>query len=182
MNDATRSSRRQLLRMGAAVSGALVARHESALAAENMPGQLGIRGIHGRLRRVQRVAGTVVRHARRLDLAGQLAGGLAGAHHPDHGELHMAAVAGHESYVLLTVEGAWLATKGYADDMHFPGMPALRGLMDEFLDNGGTIWACGACTKPRDITEDHLIAGASIIGAAKVVEEIAAGAQNVTFA
>ncbi|MDT7551959.1 MAG: hypothetical protein QOI16_495, partial [Pseudonocardiales bacterium] len=46
----------------------------------------------------------------------------------------------------------------------------------------GTIWACGACTKPRDITEDHLIAGASIIGAAKVVEEIAAGAQNITFA
>ena len=77
--------------------------------------------------------------------------------------------------MLLTVEGAWLATKGYADDMHFPGMPALRGLMDEFIDNGGTIWACGACTKPRDITEDHLIAGASIIGAAKVVEEIAGG-------
>jgi predicted peroxiredoxin len=66
--------------------------------------------------------------------------------------------------------------------MHFPGMPALRGLMDEFIDNGGTIWACGACTKPRDITEDHLISGASIIGAAKVVEEIAAGAQNITFA
>jgi uncharacterized protein len=95
---------------------------------------------------------------------------------------NVAAVSGQEAYVLLTVEGAWLATKGYADDMHFAGMPALRGLMDEFLDNGGTIWACGACTKPRDITEDHLIAGANIIGAAKVVEEIAAGAQNITFA
>src|SRR5689334_7135180 len=42
MNDATRSSRRQLLRMGAALSGALVAKHESALAAENTPGKLGI--------------------------------------------------------------------------------------------------------------------------------------------
>ncbi len=42
MNDATRSSRRHLLRMGAALSGALVARHESGLAAENTPGQLGI--------------------------------------------------------------------------------------------------------------------------------------------
>jgi uncharacterized protein len=95
---------------------------------------------------------------------------------------NVAAVAGQEAYILLTVEGAWLATKGYTDGMHFPGMPPLRELMTEFLDNGGVIWACGACTKPRDITEDHLIAGASIIGAAKVVEEIAAGAQNITFA
>jgi sulfane dehydrogenase subunit SoxC len=42
MNNSERSSRRQLLRMGAALSGALVAKHESALAAENTPGQLGI--------------------------------------------------------------------------------------------------------------------------------------------
>ena len=42
MNNSKPSSRRQLLRMGAALSGALVARHESALAAENTPGQLGI--------------------------------------------------------------------------------------------------------------------------------------------
>jgi predicted peroxiredoxin len=74
------------------------------------------------------------------------------------------------------------STADVADDMHFPSMPAPRGLMDEFIDNGGTIWACGACTKPREITEDHLIPGAAIIAAARVVEEIAAGAQNITFA
>lgn len=95
---------------------------------------------------------------------------------------NVAATAGQEAYVLLTVEGAWLATKGYADDMHFEGMPPLHPLMKEFLDNGGTIWACGACTKPRGITEDHLVEGAAIVGAAKVVEEIAGGAQNITFA
>lgn len=95
---------------------------------------------------------------------------------------NVAAVAGQEAYLLLTVEGAWLATTGYADDMHVEGMPALRPLMDEFLDNGGVIWACGACTKPRGITEEHLIKGAQIVGAARVVEEIANGAQNITFA
>jgi len=42
MHNSERSSRRQLLRMGAALSGALVAKHESALAAENTPSQLGI--------------------------------------------------------------------------------------------------------------------------------------------
>ena len=34
--------------------------------------------------------------------------------------------------------------------------------MTSFLGNGGQIWACGACTKPRGITEDHLIPGARI--------------------
>jgi sulfane dehydrogenase subunit SoxC len=42
MQNSKRSSRRQLLRMGAVLSGALVAKHESALAAESTPGQLGI--------------------------------------------------------------------------------------------------------------------------------------------
>jgi uncharacterized protein len=95
---------------------------------------------------------------------------------------NVAATAGQEAYVFLTVEGAWLATKGYVDNVHFEGMPALRPLMDEFVDNGGVIWACGACTKPRGITEDHLVGGASIVGAAKLVEEIAGGAQNITVA
>ena len=95
---------------------------------------------------------------------------------------NVAAVAGQEAYVLLTVEGAWVATKGYADDLHFEGMPALRPLIEEFIDNGGTIWVCGACAKPRGITEDDLVKGSQIVGAAKVVEELANGAQNITFA
>lgn len=95
---------------------------------------------------------------------------------------NVAAVAGQEAIVLLTVEGAWLATNGYADDIAVADMPALRPLMEEFIDNGGVVWACGACTKPRGITEEHLVKGAQIIGAARVVEEIANGAQHITFA
>lgn len=95
---------------------------------------------------------------------------------------NVAAVSGQEAYVLLTIEGAWLATNGYADDIHFEGMPELRPLIEEFVDNGGTVWACGACTKPRGITEDQLIKGAQIVGAAMVVEEISKGAQTVSFA
>lgn len=95
---------------------------------------------------------------------------------------NVAAVAGQEACVLLTVEGVWLATTGYADDIHFEGMPELKPLIEEFVGNGGTVWACGACTKPRDITEDQLVKGAQIVGAAKVVEEIALGARHITFA
>ena len=41
MKDSKRSSRRQLLRIGAAVGGGLLAQREQALAEENTPGQLG---------------------------------------------------------------------------------------------------------------------------------------------
>ncbi len=83
--------------------------------------------------------------------------------------------------VLLTIEGVWLATRGYADDIHKEGFQPLRDIMDSFVSNGGEIWACGACTKPRGITEEHLIPGAKIVTAATVVEAMARGAATLGF-
>ena len=88
---------------------------------------------------------------------------------------NVAASADQEAIVLLTIEGVWLATKGYADDIHHEGMPPLREVLASLLANGGEIWACGACTKPRGITEEDLIEGARIISAADVVAELASG-------
>ena len=88
---------------------------------------------------------------------------------------NVAASADQEAIVLLTIEGVWLATKGYADDIHHEGMPPLREVLGSLLANGGEIWACGACTKPRGITEEHLIEGARIISAVDFVAELASG-------
>lgn len=88
---------------------------------------------------------------------------------------NVAASADQEAIVLLTIEGVWLATKGYADDIHHEGMPPLREVLASLLANGGQIWACGACTKPRGITEEHLIEGARIISAVDFVAELASG-------
>ncbi len=63
-----------------------------------------------------------------------------------------------------------------------PGLPPLSELYDEFVGNGGQVWLCGACTKPRGITDDHLAKGATIVGAAKIIEELVAGAKAVSFA
>ena len=41
-----------------------------------------------------------------------------------------------------------------------PGLPALNDLYVEFVDNGGQVWLCGACTKPRGITEERVAKGA----------------------
>lgn len=95
---------------------------------------------------------------------------------------NIAATAGQQAVVLCTVEAVWLGTAGGADGIAHPGLPVLSDLYQQFVDNGGQIWLCGACTKPRGIGEAHLRKGSVIVGAAKVVEEVAGGARTVAFA
>lgn len=94
---------------------------------------------------------------------------------------NVAASADQDTVVLLTIEGVWLATRGYADEIYKEGFQPLKEIISSFLANGGQIWACGACTKPRGITEADLIAGARIVTAANVVERLAAGAASLGF-
>ena len=95
---------------------------------------------------------------------------------------NIAATAGQEAVVLCTIDAVWLGTEGGTDAVASPGLPALRDLYLEFVENGGQVWLCGACTKPRGITEENVAKGASIVGAAKVVEEVVAGARTIAFA
>jgi predicted peroxiredoxin len=94
---------------------------------------------------------------------------------------NVAATADQEAVVLLSIEGVCLATKGYADDIEKPGFPPLREVLASFVGNGGKIWACGTCTKPRGITEADLIDGAKLVTAAHVVEYMANGAATLSF-
>ena len=95
---------------------------------------------------------------------------------------NIAAAAGQDSVVLCTIEAVWLGTEGGTDGVAQPGLPVLGDLYAEFIDNGGQVWLCGACAKPRGITEEQLAKGSIIVGAAKVVEEVVAGAKTVAFA
>ena len=109
-----------------------------------------------------------------------------GKDHPERATLpfivaNVAASADRPAIVLLTIEGVWIATKGYAEGIHKEGFQPLREIIDSFLANGGQIWACGACTKPRGITDEHLIPGAKIVTAAMVVEAMINGASALAF-
>ncbi len=95
---------------------------------------------------------------------------------------NVAATAGQEALVVCTIEAVWLGTEGGTAGVQAPGLPALSELYDEFVANGGQVWLCGACTKPRGITDEQLAKGATIVGAAKVVEEVVNGAKTVAFA
>lgn len=83
--------------------------------------------------------------------------------------------------MLLTVDGVWLATRGYTDGLQANGFAPLSELLGSFIKNGGTLWVCGACSKPRNISPDDLVAGAQMVGAATAVEALVNGAQSLSF-
>ena len=95
---------------------------------------------------------------------------------------NVGAMAGQETAVLCTIEGVWIGTKGGADEISKDGFPALPELYAEYIGNGGEVWLCGTCTRPREISDDQLREGAKIVGAAKVIEEVVAGAKTITYA
>ena len=94
---------------------------------------------------------------------------------------NVAAASGQEAVVVLTIEGAWLCKRGYADTVELDGYPKLAELLPAFVAAGGEIWGCSACTTPRGITEDDLVDGARIVGAAAIVAAVAEGAVPVAL-
>ena len=93
---------------------------------------------------------------------------------------NVAVTADKPATIFLTVEGVRLATKGYAEGVNKEGFTPLQDIMNSFVANGGKIWCCGACTKPRGITDADLIEGAKIVTAANLVEELLNGAISCT--
>jgi hypothetical protein len=53
--------------------------------------------------------------------------------------------------------------------------------MKGFVSNGGEVWACQSCTKPRGIVEEQLAPGARIAAAMQAVEFLSSGAASLTF-
>ena len=94
---------------------------------------------------------------------------------------NVAASADQEVVVLLTIEGVRIATQGYADGITKEGFQPLKDVVQSFVANGGKIWACGTCAKPRGIGPSDLIGGAQIVTAANVVEWLATGAASISF-
>lgn len=93
-----------------------------------------------------------------------------------------AAVASEQqTVVFLSTEAVRLAQQGYADDIHEEGFAPLRELMANFVKAGGTIWVCSPCFKRRKLDETKLVAGAVIVGGAKLVEFLSQGAPCVSY-
>ncbi|MHC0038465.1 DsrE family protein [Pseudoneobacillus sp. C159] len=92
-----------------------------------------------------------------------------------------AVASGQETVVFLNVEGAYLGAKGFADEIHEEGFAPLKQLMDQFVEAGGTLWVCSPCYKKRNLDEENLVEGATIVGGAKLVEFLSMGAASITY-
>src|SRR5436190_673101 len=89
--------------------------------------------------------------------------------------------AGLKVSVFLTSASVDLVRKRAADLPHVPPLEPLKGLIDDFLRRGGTLWACTPCVKARGYTQEDLVEGVVISGASAMHERIKAGAATLSF-
>ena len=93
-----------------------------------------------------------------------------------------AAVASSQNtMVFLSTEAVRLCQKGYADDIHEEGFAPLKELMENFVKAGGMIYVCSPCFKRRKLDDGSLVAGATIVGGAKLVEFLSDGSPCVSY-
>jgi len=86
-----------------------------------------------------------------------------------------------ETLVFLSIEAVRLSQEGYADAIHEEGFAPLKELMDNFVKAGGKMYVCSPCFKKRKLEETNLIAGATIVGGAKLVEFLSEGAPAISY-
>ena len=93
-----------------------------------------------------------------------------------------AAVASDkETMVFVSTEGVRLSQKGYAEDIREEGFAPLRELMDNFAAAGGKIFVCSPCFNRRKLDDKNLVAGAVMVGGAKLIEFLSDGTPCITF-
>jgi len=86
-----------------------------------------------------------------------------------------------DTLVFLSTEAVRLAIEGYADDIAEEGFAPLKELMTNFAEAGGTIFVCAPCFKKRGLDETKLVAGAKVVGGAKLVEFMAGGVPSISY-
>ena len=92
-----------------------------------------------------------------------------------------AVASGQETLVFLSTEGVRLAVQGFTDGLQEEGFAPLKDLVASYVKAGGTIYVCSPCMKKRGLSEKPLVEGATIVGGAKLVEFLAAGAACITY-
>ncbi len=90
--------------------------------------------------------------------------------------------AGLEVTMFLVSSAVDLVRKGGADHVRMnPFDPPMKELIEGFLARGGKILVCPPCAKVRGYSEEHLIAGVTIVGSAALHALIKEGAATLSF-
>jgi predicted peroxiredoxin len=89
--------------------------------------------------------------------------------------------AGFKVYAFLTSASVDLVRKRGIDLTQVPPLDPLKKLVDDFMQRGGTVWACPPCVKSRGYTQEDFIEGVVIVGASAMHERLMAGAASLSF-
>lgn len=89
--------------------------------------------------------------------------------------------AGLKVSIFLTSAGVDLVRRHAADTTQVKPLEPLADLIADFLQRGGTLWACTPCVKSRGYEQADLIDGVVIAGASGMHELIKNGAATLSF-
>lgn len=89
--------------------------------------------------------------------------------------------AGLNVSIFLTSSGVDIVRRGAADLTHVKPLEPLAEMLRNFIDRGGTVWACTPCVKSRGYVQEDLLDGVVISGASAMHELIKAGASTLSF-
>ncbi|WP_431872903.1 DsrE family protein [Nocardiopsis eucommiae] len=92
-----------------------------------------------------------------------------------------AVASGVDVSLWLTGEASWFAVPGRAEEFALPHAAPLRDLLAGVLA-GGAVTVCTQCAARRELTQQDLLEGVRIAGAATFVEEtLRDGAQALVY-
>ena len=86
-----------------------------------------------------------------------------------------------ETVVFLSTDAVHLSQKGDADGVAEEGFAPLAELIANFGEAGGKIYVGAPCVQQRGLDENNLVAGAVVVGGAKLVEFMAGGCPSVSY-
>jgi predicted peroxiredoxin len=93
----------------------------------------------------------------------------------------MAVAAGAQVSLWLTGEAAWFGVPGRAEEFTLPQATPLADLLAAVLE-GGTVTVCSQCAARRELSQQDLLPGVRIAGAAVFVDEaLRDGAQALVY-
>jgi predicted peroxiredoxin len=88
---------------------------------------------------------------------------------------------GMQVAVFLSSDGVELAREGGHDMTAVQPFKPLNQLVDAFIDNGGTVWACAPCYRHRGLKEAENVEKVIVTGAGPLIEWVQAGAATLCF-
>lgn len=83
--------------------------------------------------------------------------------------------------VVLQAEAVLSAVKGRAAKVVQAPFDPLEKLLNSYIELGGRLLVCSPCLKARNYGEADLVPNAKIVGAAKILEEVAAAKTVLTY-